>query len=246
MAKRFTDTDKWKKRFFKSLTPAYKLLWEYICDDCDHAGVWQVDLDVASIRIGAEVVEKEALNQFGERVISLDNGERWLIVPFIEFQYGTLSEKNRVHQSTIAILRKYNLFEKFSHLIRVFDPDEKPEKKPKREKKPRQKSQVQIDEQLIRFGVRMWPEWVEARKRKGMEIYPEPSPMDTHYLGQLGKCLNFDKKETLIAIENYLDLDDKFIADQNYSLRWIVDRLNKIVGVKNGAKAASYHQVMNG
>ncbi len=43
MSKRFADTDKYKKPFIRNLPAAYKLLWDYICLDCDHAGIWQVD-----------------------------------------------------------------------------------------------------------------------------------------------------------------------------------------------------------
>ena len=55
MAKRMTDTDKWKKRFIRELKPKHKLLWLYILDDCNHAGIWEIDLDVASIRVGEAV-----------------------------------------------------------------------------------------------------------------------------------------------------------------------------------------------
>ena len=47
MAKRFTDTDKWKKGFIRNLPAKYKLLWLYILDDCNHAGVWETDFEVA-------------------------------------------------------------------------------------------------------------------------------------------------------------------------------------------------------
>ena len=46
MAKRFTDTDKWKKGFIRNLPTKYKLLWLYILDDCNHAGVWETDFAV--------------------------------------------------------------------------------------------------------------------------------------------------------------------------------------------------------
>ena len=59
MAKRMTDTDKWKKRFIRELKPKHKLLWLYILDDCNHAGIWEIDLDVASIRVGEAVGYKE-------------------------------------------------------------------------------------------------------------------------------------------------------------------------------------------
>lgn len=111
MAKRFTDTERWKKPFIRSLQAPYKLLWFYICDDCDHAGIWQVDLDVAQIRIGEQFNVKDALAAFGDKVISFDNGTKWFIPSFIEFQYGELKDNNRVHDSVIKILKKYNLID---------------------------------------------------------------------------------------------------------------------------------------
>ena len=54
MAKRFTDTNKWQKQFIRKLPSAYKILWIYILDDCDHAGVWTVDTEIASIKIGED------------------------------------------------------------------------------------------------------------------------------------------------------------------------------------------------
>jgi len=109
MAKRFSDTDKWKKPFIRGLQGAYKLLWLYILDDCDHAGVWQVDFEVAKIRIGENVNQKDALKFFGDRVHVFNNGTKWFIKDFIDFQYGQLNEKNRLHQSVINILSKNEL-----------------------------------------------------------------------------------------------------------------------------------------
>lgn len=109
MAKRFTDTDKWKKSFIKSLSSAYKLLWIYITDDCDHAGIWHVDIEIASLRLGEDLNMAKALEAFEDKIVVFDDGEKWFIPSFIEFQYGELNEKNRAHQSVIKILKKYNL-----------------------------------------------------------------------------------------------------------------------------------------
>src|SRR5438270_9372042 len=44
MAKRFTDTDIWKRqRWFRKLSPINKLAFCYIKDNCNHAGIWRVD-----------------------------------------------------------------------------------------------------------------------------------------------------------------------------------------------------------
>jgi len=106
MSKRFTDTDKWKKPFIRGLQGAYKLLWLYILDDCDHAGIWQVDFEVASIRIGEEINADMAVEIFGDRIEIFHAGAKWFIKDFVVFQYGELTERNRLHVSVIKILKE--------------------------------------------------------------------------------------------------------------------------------------------
>lgn len=109
MAKRFTDTDKWKKPFIKGLQAPYKLLWFYILDDCDHAGIWIVDLEVAGLRCGFDYDEKDVLKNFNGQVEVLKGGTVWFIRDFIEFQYGDLNPANRAHNSVINRLNKYKI-----------------------------------------------------------------------------------------------------------------------------------------
>jgi len=109
MAKRMTDTDKWKKRFLRELKPQHKLLWFYILDDCNHAGIWDVDIEVASIRVGFDLTQDDLTLLFGDKVISFDNGDKWFIPEFIEYQYGELNQNSNVHKSVINLLNKYNL-----------------------------------------------------------------------------------------------------------------------------------------
>jgi hypothetical protein len=108
MAKRFTDTEKWKKPFIRLLKAPYKLLWLYICDDCDHSGIWQVDIEVAEIRIGEKLDYNKAIMFFNDKIIPLDNGAKWFIPSFIEFQYPSgLSENNKAHTGIIKNLERY-------------------------------------------------------------------------------------------------------------------------------------------
>lgn len=111
MAKRFTDTEKWKKPFIKELPTEYKLFWIYLLDDCDMAGIWHLDFEVAELRLGTKLSEKKALGFFSERIVVFDNGSKWFIPDFIKFQYIELSENNRAHKSVIATLKKYQLLE---------------------------------------------------------------------------------------------------------------------------------------
>lgn len=111
MAKRFTDTNKYKKPFIRGLQGAYKLFWDYLYHDCDHAGIWIVDFEIAQLYLGRDmpVNRYDALKFFNEgetRIIEFDNAKKWLIVPFIQFQYGELNEQNRVHASILLELKK--------------------------------------------------------------------------------------------------------------------------------------------
>jgi hypothetical protein len=109
MAKRFTDTEKWNKKFYRELSNDYKLLWIYLLDHCNHAGIWDVDLDHVEYRLKTVFDEKKVLEIFGKRIHSFHEGEKWFIIPFIEFQYKELNPQVKAHYSVIDILRKYNL-----------------------------------------------------------------------------------------------------------------------------------------
>ena len=116
MSKRFTDTNKYKKPFIRGLPGAYKLLWDYLYLDCDHAGIWIVDFEIAQLYIGADmpINKEDALKYFNngeQRIIEFDKNKKWFIPSFIEFQYGELKPGNKLHDSVINILKKYNIYE---------------------------------------------------------------------------------------------------------------------------------------
>jgi hypothetical protein len=109
MPKRFTDTGKWKRKWFRSLSPENKLFWHYLLDNCDHAGVWEVDFGLASYQLGVKLDEQETKKTFADKITVFDEGERWFINGFVEFQYGELKDNNHAHLSVIKILSKYGL-----------------------------------------------------------------------------------------------------------------------------------------
>ena len=106
MAKRFSDTDKWKKGWIKKLTPGEKLVWVYLLDNCNHAGIWDVEIEVAETRLGIKINPIEVIKAFGDKIKVIDNGNKWFITNFISFQYGILNPLNRAHKSVIDILEK--------------------------------------------------------------------------------------------------------------------------------------------
>jgi hypothetical protein len=104
MAKRFIDTDLFRKPFMRSLEAPYKALWIYLLCECDHAGVWVVELDVAQIRMGLKLDPEKVIEKMGGAVVSVDGGSKWYLPDFVAFQYGTLNPDNRVHASVLSRL----------------------------------------------------------------------------------------------------------------------------------------------
>ena len=144
MAKRFTDTDKYKNPFIRSLPGAYKLFWDYIYHNCNHAGIWVKDFEIAQIYIGQDmpINESEALRLFNldqQRVAVIDNKGKWFIIPFINFQYGELKENNRVHSSVISILNKYQLLDNKGHVSPLQRAKDKDKDKAKSKDKDKDK-----------------------------------------------------------------------------------------------------------
>jgi hypothetical protein len=85
----------------------------YLCDVCDHAGIWEVDIELAEFMLGVELSDSKAREVFGKKILPICEGGKWWIPDFIEFQYGCSVEKlnpgNNAHKSAISILEKYDL-----------------------------------------------------------------------------------------------------------------------------------------
>lgn len=112
MAKRFTETKIWDDDWWIELPDEYKLFWFYIKDHCDHAGIISPQVSKFQRLTNFRITQERAFELFNEgkrRIYILRDG-KWLIVDFIQFQYGKkLNPKNRAHLSVIKIIDDLNL-----------------------------------------------------------------------------------------------------------------------------------------
>jgi hypothetical protein len=108
MAKRFTDTDKWKRPWFRALSQKAKLVWFYILDNCDHCGVWPAAFDLLAFQSGVKVTREEFEEWFAGKVVRLDE-DKYFIPSFVPFQQGELSPAKNAHKPIIAFLDKHGL-----------------------------------------------------------------------------------------------------------------------------------------
>ncbi len=106
MAKRFTATEKWVDPWFCELQPLEKLFWVYLLDNCNHAGVWQVNWPLIRFYLGEFEFDQRVFNG---RIVQLSE-QKWYLPKFVEFQYGELNPENRAHLSVINILKKEGVY----------------------------------------------------------------------------------------------------------------------------------------
>ena len=141
MAKRFTDTDKWRRPWFRSLPEKYKILWFYILDNCEISGIWYVDFELASFMIGSQFNKDESLATLGKQVDVIEDGSRWFVKDFIGFQYGQLTPTNNLHRSVLASLLKAG----------IPAPDQG-QNSPSRGAKVKVKVKVKVKDKEVSFG----------------------------------------------------------------------------------------------
>lgn len=107
MAKRLTDSEKWKDAWFMDLPSKYKLFWLYILDNCDHAGIWKVNFKVASFHIGEHLEHSEVKRILSDR-LNIVSDEYWMVKKFIDFQYGGV-KNDKVGLSVQKILKNHKI-----------------------------------------------------------------------------------------------------------------------------------------
>ena len=106
--KRFTDTNKWQDKWFRRLSTAHKLAWLYMCDQCDAAGVIELDDQLANFQIGEDVDWDEFVEGSEGRIERLECGRLW-IVRFVQFQYPRGVSTSKQHAPSRESVRKYSL-----------------------------------------------------------------------------------------------------------------------------------------
>lgn len=100
------------------LSPKMKLLWIYILDRCNNAGIWKVNLDLASYQIGDQITKEEMLTAFGSRIELLkqkteDGDEKVWIKKFVNFQCkGPLSDSCGPHKGIMRELEAEGLLDR--------------------------------------------------------------------------------------------------------------------------------------
>jgi hypothetical protein len=107
MAKRLTDTEKWKDDWYIQLSNDDKIVWQWLLDNCSHAGVCKPSIGLLNLMCRVNYTEDEMIKRMSNRIISTPSG--WFIPKFIKFQYTTLLSQKPVIVSVVKELYQCNL-----------------------------------------------------------------------------------------------------------------------------------------
>ena len=151
--KRFTETEKWRDPWFRKLSAGAKLAFLYIIDNCDNAGVWTADKELADFSIGMEIPWVKVLEAFGERVSVLPSGD-WLIVRFVEFQFGKLSKDCKPHLQVMRLIEKHRVSKGYPKGFGTLeDKEEDKEKDKKGDARGKPESRFEVDAYAAEIGM---------------------------------------------------------------------------------------------
>lgn len=114
MAKRFTATEIWNEDWFLDMPIEYKLFWYYMLANCDHAGLFKLNLRSFCGLNEVKMTSNKALEYFntGKQRIRVVSESIWFIEDFFVYQYGVVFNwNNRVHDSIgkLYLRHKINL-----------------------------------------------------------------------------------------------------------------------------------------
>lgn len=109
MAYRFTNTDKWKDAWYSALKPIEKLLFNYLCDNCDIAGFIEINIKHWSIDIGTDQRQIEgALKGLARGLIISNTNDCFYVRKFLKHQKNLpLNPNNKAH---MGILKRFELY----------------------------------------------------------------------------------------------------------------------------------------
>lgn len=118
MAKRFTDTEKWKDEWYTELTSDYKIIWQYLLDTCDNAGIYKRNIKLLNYYCNTNVSAEDILKVFNKRVSQLAE-DKWIINKFCVYQYGNdfLESTNKAVMAAHKVLEQNGIIKFTGNLI---------------------------------------------------------------------------------------------------------------------------------
>lgn len=128
MAYRFTNTDKWSDAWFSELKPNEKLLFMYLCDNCDIAGFIELTPKKWAFDIGLNNTEiLGALEGLSRGLINSKSNDCIYLRNFLKHQKNLpINEKNNAHLGIIKRFDSYKIKFEIENIETFINQEVKP------------------------------------------------------------------------------------------------------------------------
>ena len=174
MAKRFTDTNKWNDVWFSQLPNDYKLIWIYILDSCDNAGIWLSNIKNLNYFCNTNITEKDLIQTFSGKLTKITD-EKWIVNKFCTIQYGDnfLESKNKAVLSAIKTLNGLNLIKDVKGIATLSIPYPYPMDTPKEQEqvKDKVKEQEQVKDKIKEIVKEQEQDKVKAKEEEFDKVF---------------------------------------------------------------------------
>jgi hypothetical protein len=109
MAYRYSDTLKWQDEWFVDLSSIEKLLFMYLCDNCDIAGFFELSYRKIAFDLNSKEAEIKGAIKGLEKAVFMSDDEKCLLVKnFIRHQKNIpINPDNKAHQ---GILKRISIY----------------------------------------------------------------------------------------------------------------------------------------
>ena len=174
MAKRFTDTNKWNDVWFSQLPNDYKLIWIYILDSCDNAGIWINNIKNLNYFCNTNITEEDLIQIFSGKLSKITN-EKWIINKFCTIQYGDnfLESKNKAVLAAIKTLNTLNLIKDVKGIATLSIPYGYPIDTPKEQEQEQVKDKAKEQDKIKEIVKEKEQEKNKEREQEFDEVFSE-------------------------------------------------------------------------
>jgi RNA recognition motif-containing protein len=174
MAKRFTDTNKWNDVWFSQLPNDYKLVWIYILDTCDNAGIWLKNIKNLNFFCNTNLTEEDLIKTFSDKLSKITE-EKMIVNKFCTIQYGDnfLESKNKAVLAAIKTLNTLNLIKDVKGIATLSIPYLYPIDTPKEQEQEqvKDKDKEQVKDKIKEIVKEKEQEKVKAKEQEFDEVF---------------------------------------------------------------------------
>jgi hypothetical protein len=215
-----------------------KLVWIYLCDNCDHAGIWDINLKLMAFQIGEATTLDELVEGLGDKVKVLSNNKLFL-PSFVDFQYGDLNPDNRVHKSVLDRLEKEGAYKDHVRpLQRAKDKDKEKEKDKDKDSGGSAEGGVQALSQPTETPVGVY---VTAYAEK----YGHRPPVGRREGNVLKNFAANHPERWPELIRGYLQMPDSWAVARSHPVEVLVTKVNEITRFLETGKVVTRKVIQN-